>query len=272
MRDWQFPTNHFVEALRPYAHAVDFNSLRTELEHLAPELGRLMPEFAGLGEPMRADPASERFALFEAVAAFLEAMTRKQPAVLVLEDLHWAAKPTLMLLRHLIRSERPLKALMLCTYRETELDRSKPPAQLLADLQRDASVQCLSIGGLDEPAIAALLEAAVGRAPDERDSELVEALRIQTGGNPFFLRELLTHMTESGERLSSAITVEKLEISVRVRNVIMQRVAQLTAPTGRALSVAAVAGPTFHSCYSNACWANKQSCWTRLMRRSPQDS
>ncbi|MGH2941173.1 MAG: ATP-binding protein [Solirubrobacteraceae bacterium] len=239
------PYQPFVEALRLHARAVGVDRLRTELRDLCPELGRLVPELSGLGEPVRGDPESERFALFEAIAAFFEAITRELPVVLVLEDLHWAANPTLLLLRHLIRCERPIRAMVLITYRETELEPSQPLAQLLTDFQCDASVEGMSIGGLDGPAIAALLEAAVGRALDEGDSELVGVLRAQTAGNPFFLRELLAHLAESAECLSSATLVEEFEIPEGLRDVIAQRVARLIAPVRRVLSVAAVAGPTF---------------------------
>jgi predicted ATPase len=238
------PYQPFVEALRPYARAVGLDRLRAELGHLAPELGRLLPELAALGEPIRADPESERFALFEAVAALIETATREQRALLVLDDLHWAARPTLLMLRHLIRSERPLGALLLGTYRETELDLAQPLAQLLADLQRDASTERLSIRGLDEPAIAALLEAAVGHTLDERP-ELVHVLVAQTAGNPFFIRELLAHLTESGERVDTGVTAATLEAPKGLRQVICHRVARLSAPARRALRVAAVAGSTF---------------------------
>jgi DNA-binding SARP family transcriptional activator len=239
------PYQPFVEALRPYARAVGLDRLRADLGHLAPELGRLLPELAGLGEPVRADPESERFALFEAVAALLEAMTGQRRVLLVLDDLHWAASPTLLLLRHLIRSERELGGLVLGTYRETELDRSQPLAQLLADLHRDVGTQRVRIGGLDEHAISALLEAAFGHALDRRATQLVQVLCTQTGGNPFFIRELLAHLTESGGRLSSSVTAAQLEAPEGLRQVIGQRVARLSAPAGRALSIAAVAGATF---------------------------
>jgi DNA-binding SARP family transcriptional activator/tetratricopeptide (TPR) repeat protein len=245
------PYQPFVEALRPYARAVGLDRLRAELGQLAPELGRLLPELAELGEPVRADPESERFALFDAVAALVEAMTREQRALLIVDDLHWAAKPTLLLLRHLIRSERRLGALVLCICRETELDPSRPLAQMLADVHRDDSAQHLSLHGLDESAIAVLLEAAVGHPLDERASQLVRALGTQTSGNPFFIRELLAHLAESDTlahasgRSSPAVTGARLEAPEGLRQVIGQRVARLSAPARRALSVAAVAGPTF---------------------------
>jgi len=239
------PYQPFVEALRPYARAAGLDRLRAELGDLAPELGRLLPELAGLGEPLRADPESERYALFEAVTALIEAATREQRMLLVLDDLHWAANPTLLLLRHLIRSERTLGVLLLGTYRETELDAGDQLVKLLADLHRDASVQLLSVGGLGEPAIAALLEAAVGHALDERTSQLVRVLGAQTAGNPFFVRELLAHLAGSDHCLSAGVTAMQFEAPEGLRHVIGQRVARLSAPAGCALSVAAVAGATF---------------------------
>jgi DNA-binding SARP family transcriptional activator/class 3 adenylate cyclase len=239
------PYQPFVEALRPYAGTLGLDCLRAELGGLAPELARLLPELSGLGEPIRLDPESERFALFEATASLVEVATREQPALLVLEDLHWAANPTLLLLRHLIRSDRQLGVLLLCTYRETELEPGMPPAQLLADLHRDASVERLNLAGLDERAIAALLEATIGRSVGERASQLVRTLSLQTAGNPLFVRELLAHVAESGERLSQGIAAGRLEIPTGLRQVIGQRVARLCAPARHALSIAAVAGPMF---------------------------
>ena len=243
------PYQPFVEALRPYARAVGLDRLHAELDRLAPELGRLLPELTSLGEPIRADPESERFALFEAVAALIESATREQRVLLLVDDLHWAALPTLLLLRHLIRSERPLNVLLLGTYRETELDASHQLAQLLADLHRDASVQLLNIRGLDEQAIAALLQAADGNGLRNRAHELAHLLRTETAGNPFFVRELLAHLVESGAisriagRASPALT--ELDVPERLRHVIRNRVARLSQDAQRALRVAAVAGPTF---------------------------
>jgi DNA-binding SARP family transcriptional activator len=244
------PYQPFLQALGPYVRAVGLDRLRAQLGHLAPELGRMWPELAGLGDPFHGDPESERFALFEAIAALIEAATHERRAVLILDDLHWAANPTLLLLRHLVRSERQLDGLLLGTYRHTELDRNESLAQLLADLHRDASVERLSIGGLPEPAIAALLEATGEYAPDKR-RELAHLLAAQTTGNPFFIRELLTHLVESAtispgkQRFELDVTAVQLNAPEGLRHVIGQRVARLSPPTGRTLSVAAVAGHAF---------------------------
>jgi DNA-binding SARP family transcriptional activator len=245
------PYQPWVEALRPYATAIGPDRLRAELGTLAPQLGRLLPELEMLGVPARGDPESERFALFEAVSTLLEAATREQLALLVLDDLHWAAPPTLLLLRYLIRSERGLRTLMVGSYRETELDPAHPLAGLLADLQRDASAHGLGIRGLDEDGIAALLEAAAGHALDERAGGFVRLLHAETGGNPFFIREVLAHLAESGaiyragERWTTDLTPGQLEVPEGLRQVIRYRVARLSEPARRALGAGAVAGPSF---------------------------
>ncbi|MEA2132000.1 MAG: hypothetical protein QOJ85_4891 [Solirubrobacteraceae bacterium] len=244
------PYQPFLQALGAYVRAAGLDRLRAQLGHLAPELGRMWPELAGLGDPFHGDAESERFALFEAIAALIEAATQERRVLLVLDDLHWAASPTLLLLRHLVRSERQLDVLLLGTHRHTELDGNQPLAQLLADLQRDASVERLSIGGLPEPAIAGLLEATGEYAPDKR-RELAHMLAAQTTGNPFFIRELLTHVTESAtissghQRCDLDVTAVQLNAPEGLRHVIGQRVARLSAPTRRMMRVAAVAGHAF---------------------------
>ena len=67
-----------------------------------------------------------QFRLFDAYASYLRAMANQAPLVIALDDLHWADKPTLLLLRHLLRSATPMRLLVLATYRDTDLDRSHP--------------------------------------------------------------------------------------------------------------------------------------------------
>jgi DNA-binding SARP family transcriptional activator/tetratricopeptide (TPR) repeat protein len=247
--DLAVPYQPFVEALRPYAREIAPERLRHELGGLAPEIGRLLPELDTLGEPLRGDPETERFALFEAVVGLLAAATREQRVLLVLDDLHWATNPTLLLLRHIIRSERPLQIMLLGTYRDTELTPGQPLGRMLEDLHRDPHTEHLSIGGIDDVAIGGLLE-AVGHAPAERRA-LVRVLQEQTAGNPFFLCELVAHMVEmgtiarAGEPGAADLKSAELAVPERLRLLIHNRVARLTGVAVQALNVAAVAGPSF---------------------------
>jgi hypothetical protein len=120
------------------------------------------------------------------------------------------------------------------TYRDTELDPGDPLARLLADLRRDGSVEGMAIGGLDERAVATLLDAAGEQALGER---LAHRIATATGGNPLFIREVVAHLIESGG--------SEIVVPPELRQVIDQRVARLSVPARRALRVAAVVGPTF---------------------------
>ena len=104
------PYQPFLEALRHYVVSAPADEVRQSMRDYGPELARLVPELSRrLGELPRAghEPESERYRLFEAVAGLFSAITSSAPILLVLDDLHWADPPTLLLLRHLARSPEP---------------------------------------------------------------------------------------------------------------------------------------------------------------------
>src|SRR5205807_2291585 len=82
------------------------------------------------------------------------------------DDIHWAAKPTLLLLRHLVRSEGEVPLLIVGTYRDTELGRGHPLAEVLADLRREPGVERVALIGLTEGEVGAFVEAAAGQPLD----------------------------------------------------------------------------------------------------------
>src|SRR5258708_27579389 len=157
---------------------------------LVPGLAEVLPDLAA---PTRADPDTERYALFDAVVAVLGVASTSAPVVLILDDLHWAAKPTLLLLRHLLRFGEHARVQIVGTYRSTDLDRSHPLAAMLADLHRDGSATRLQLSGLDEGDVTTYVAEA-----GYDDEELARALASVTGGNPFFLIEALRHVDERG--------------------------------------------------------------------------
>ena len=87
----------------------------------------------------------------------------------MLDDLQWAAKPTLLLLRHVVRAGGG-RVLILGTYRDTELAHDHPLVEVLADLRRQGGVERLSLSGLDDAGVAAFVEQAAGRTLDETAS------------------------------------------------------------------------------------------------------
>ena len=250
--DLGVPYQPFVEALRHYVSC----AAEHRLGRYAGDLTRLLPELpdlvAGLPEPLRSDPETERYRLFDALVGWLSAVSTEAPVLLVLDDLHWAAKPTLLLLRHVLRSAEPLRLLVVGTYRDSEVGRGHPLSDLLAELRRDGEVERLAISGLDAAGVTAFVEAAAGHSLDDEEAqELPRLVWRETEGHPFFVAEVLRHLSESRAieqqdgRWVLRSDLGELRIPEGVRDVVGRRLSLLAESTNQLLSVAAVVGLEF---------------------------
>ena len=146
--DLEAPYQPFIEAIRAYAagHVDEVARLGASAGRLArivPELASLIPD---LDQRQTADTEVELLLLFEAVVDLLTGAARERPVVLVLDDLQWAARPTLLMLGHVCRSRLPSLLLVLC-YRNTELSDAPGLWELLSDLHRLAPVTTITLGG-----------------------------------------------------------------------------------------------------------------------------
>jgi class 3 adenylate cyclase/tetratricopeptide (TPR) repeat protein len=253
--DLGVPYQPFVEALRHFVDHLPPDDLPERLGRYAGELARLVPEVVdvvpGLPAPVRSDPETERYRLFDAVAHWLGAVSVDRPVLLLLDDVQWAAKPTLLLLRHVVQSPEVQRVLVAVTYRDTELTHDHPLVELVADLRRQRGVQRLPLAGLDDLGVTALVEQVAGQTLDEAGLALARAIYQETEGNPFFVREVLRHLTETGEveqregNWTTLLPVEELGIPEGVRDVVGRRLARLADETNQVLRMAAVAGAEF---------------------------
>jgi predicted ATPase/DNA-binding SARP family transcriptional activator len=256
--DPSVPYQPFVEALSAYVSASPIEVLHQHVDRFGGDLGRVVPEFKRrlphAPEPAPGDPEIDRYRSFEAATGLLAAASERDPIVLVLDDLHWAAKPTLLLLRHVLRSEERLRLFILGTYRETDLDRAHPLAEMLADLRRDGGAERMSLAGLDEADILTLLRTAAGHALEEPQAqEFARALHAETEGNPFFFMEILRHLAETGVAHQNEDGRWTLDVGTTgefglpegVREAVARRLSRLSPAVNGALAVAAVAGMTF---------------------------
>ncbi len=230
------PYQPFVEALRHVIADLPTSELRAHLRRDSPNLLRLVPSLAdqlpGLPQLAPGDPDTERYRLFEAVAGFLTSLSAAHPLLLVLEDLHWADPPSILLLRHLTRSSDGLQLLTVGTCRSRELRSGHPLAEAVADLRRDDLVAELPLAGLDEDEVAALVAAAGNVRP-----ALAGAISRASDGNPLFVREIVHHLAETG--------TEEVRIPTSVKDVISHRLARLPEHTLAVLALAAVVGREF---------------------------
>ncbi len=248
------PYQPFVECLGWYFRNCPQAELRnqlaaigggSELAPLFPELRNLIPE---LPSPPPRDPEGQRYCLFEAVAAMLAVASRARPILLVFDDLHWADRPTLLLLRHIMRSARTASFAIVATYRESELDRTHPLAEILTTLRRELGIMRLALRGLNISHVTALVNSIVGpNAP----SQLPQLVMDSTDGNPFFATEMLHHLKETGAitrvggATARAIDIGDLGLSEGIKEVIGQRLSRLSEACNRVLSIASIVGREF---------------------------
>jgi hypothetical protein len=255
--DLGLPYQPFVEALNAYVRVCPADVLDDFAGHRGADLARIVTALKtrvpDLPEVERTDADGQRFLMFEAVVGLLARIADDHPVVLVLDDLHWATKPTVLLLRHILRTDQATRLLVVGTYRDDELDRLSPLTTELAELRRVPGVDRIALRGFDRDGVAEFVAAAAGHELDEGAMVLVEALHAETDGNPFYMDEVLAHLVESGvlyqagERWTAAPGMRLADVGLpeSVRDVVGRRLGRLSPGAVRLLTVAAVIGPTF---------------------------
>jgi ABC-type oligopeptide transport system substrate-binding subunit/DNA-binding SARP family transcriptional activator len=245
-----------AEALRPLLPTTDWPTLGLEPLLLA-EVARLLPEIRthlpDLPSAAPLEPDQEQARLFRALSDLLLGLaTHHPPLILCLDDLQWVDHSTLAWLSYWARRIRQAPVLMLGAYRSEE---AATVAALQAELARLGMGSPLHLQGLREEEVRYLL----GQLAGERIGAegLSRRLHRETGGNPFFLLEMLRAMFESGllRRSEKGWQVGKAEMGTEVREwplpdsiyqVIRTRLARLSPRDRQVLEAGAVLGHRFH--------------------------
>jgi predicted ATPase/class 3 adenylate cyclase len=242
----------FVEVVEASARVVPPEALRSALGDSAPEVAKLMPElrrlFPDIPAPPELPPEQERRYLFNGMRDFLARVGRAQPLLLVLDDLHWADDSTLLLLHHIAQQLHEMPMVILGTYRDVELEVARPLAVALEELVRQRLAHDLNLKRLPQEEVAQMLRALSGQQPPDM---LVQALYEETEGNPFFVEEVLHHLTEEGRlfddqgRWRTHLDVGELDVPRGVRLVVERRLQRVSEDSRRVLTAAAVIGRGF---------------------------
>ena len=250
------PYQPFREAIGHYVtHAPDA-VLTRHVEFSGPHLGLMIRALGSrLGftpSSTTADPEAERYLVFAAAVDLLMRASEDQALVIVLDDLQWADKQSLQLLRHVVASIEPLRVLIVVTYRSTDLAQSDPLVEILAALRREPGVSRIDLKGLGDADLVTFLERSKGAELGEADLSLARALYRETDGNPFFVTEVLHHLADTGQLGNGMPDVVSVEHGAQswllpdsVREVVSARVGRLGDPAKQVLAVAAVIGRDF---------------------------
>ncbi len=226
----------WVQSLRTYMRDVETSLLRELLGDGAADLAQIVPElrrhFPGLPHPPALESQAARFRLFDATAEFLRRASAAQPIVVVIDDLHGADEPSLMLLQFLARELGSTRVLLVGAYRDVDPVPSRRLIDALAEIARESVARRLSLGGLSEQEVAEFVELA---GPELVTADRVARLRDETEGNPLFVGEIVRLLSVEG----------RLAIPQTVRDVIARRLSHLSDDCHGLLVHAAVLGRDF---------------------------
>jgi tetratricopeptide (TPR) repeat protein len=231
----------WVQVVRSLAADRDDDALRTELGAGARWVAQLAPELRErLNLPEAGDLESEqaRFALFDAVTVFLRNTAAGEPLVVLLDDLHTADLPSLLLLAFLARALSETRVLVITTHHEAGPRRGPEVEAVFGELTRFG--MRFDLGGLEDDDLRALVIHRSGADPSE---ELVHTLYQLTEGNPFYSDEVVRLLVAQG-RIDQPLG-ERVPLPDGVRDAIRKRLLPLRPEVRDVLQVAAVEGRDF---------------------------
>lgn len=259
--DWQPAYGPWVEILQEYVRETDPGDLRRLLAHLytgagGTPLAQLVPQLCAVLPGLRVapplEPEEERLRHYDAVTQLLMAIAKENTVLLVIDDLHWADRDSLRLLRYLGRFAMRSRILLVGVYRESELGLTTQHAlsELLPIMQRETNYRHIAVHGLGKEEVAEYLALAAGQRLPEA---LVQRIYEETSGNPFYVRELFEHLREEGKirlrggRWSTDFSIGELGVPAGVRQVVQRRLSRLSDNTNTLLRLAAGFGGGFNA-------------------------
>ncbi len=195
-----------------------------EIVEASPELMRLLP-----GDGLDDQPIGtfHQLRLFQAVLTLLDHLGRRRPVVWVIEDLHWADRATLDLVRFVASNLTRERAFVVITYRLEEVTRHSPMQAWLAELRRLPRVDHIGLARLGRDEAVQLVRALARAESRETPADLLESIVTRADGNPLFAQHLVWQSDHAGGPLPAALS-----------DLLGSRLAALPAP-GRALVAAA---------------------------------
>src|SRR6185369_13850987 len=268
-QDQAFSYQGFCELIQDYFRSRDTGSSvaeRPDFSDLAPDLLSLFPLLTEIPELRAAASggsklaaaaeerkAEDRIQIFELLARALTRIGGGKPLVLILENLH-GAEISIEALQYIVRRLGPTPTLIVGSYRQTETDKRHPLVRMLDSFADDPRFVSVTLGPLSPSEHRSLVESLVG-APKVAES-LAQRLRDATEGNPFFTKELLRSLIDSGGiarddtgawSFSKEAEISADNLPATIQQAVEKRIERLPEDLRELLSVASVLGKTFDS-------------------------
>jgi DNA-binding SARP family transcriptional activator len=202
---------------------------------LAGELGRLVGPRSDGGDS-RSPDGGARFRLFEQVVALVSRAASRRPAIIIVDDLHWADEASLQLFSHL-SGRLPGGALIVAALRDRAPRPGTELSRHLAAVSRSPGHHRFRLGALRPREAAELVRREIGTDPG---AEAIRGIYARTAGNPFFVQELARLFADTGSLATRA--ADASGVPPTVRDVVRARTADLGDDEGLLLQIAALMG------------------------------
>ena len=191
----------WVQVIRSYVRNREPEELRSEMGAGAGDIAEVVPD---VGErlldvqppqPLES-PEQARFRLFDSITNWLKSSSESQPLLLIFDNLHWADKPSLLLLEFPAQELAENRLLSIGTYRDVDLTRQHPLSETLGELTRaPVPFQRIAPDGLSIEDEGRYVEVGSGIEPP---GEFVKMLHSHAEGNPLFVGELARMLQQEG--------------------------------------------------------------------------
>jgi len=267
-QDGAFPYQGFCEAIQEYFRLKDTVSSphnRLDLSDVAPDLVSLFPMLTEISEIRGAATGDSKISqlsgsqgpenrtqIFELLARTITRLAAGKPLILFLEDLH-AAEISIEALQYIVRRLGPTPTLIVGTYRSSEVDtKNHPLIRMLETFRGDRRFSAIALGPFSEAEHRHYLETLIG-GPKLADN-LVEKLFEATEGNPFFTKELVRSLLDSGGiakdqtgawSLGASTDLSAGELPATIQQAVEKRIERLPEELREVLSLASVVGKSF---------------------------
>jgi tetratricopeptide (TPR) repeat protein/KaiC/GvpD/RAD55 family RecA-like ATPase len=246
------PYGPWVELARQYVAQAPAEVLRRVLGGYASEFARLVPDIAAkLGTIPPSKPLGEqedKIRLFEAVSQFFASISTEASLLLLFDDIHLIDQASLDLLEYFVRSTVSFRVLTLCSYPSNAISTQSPLYQVLMKFNKQRLLETIVVKNLDREETANLIKQIFGE--QELSIEFSNLIYERTGGNPFFVEEVLRAMVEDGtifrtEKGWDRKPIQEIVVPESVKTTLRSRLTKLSSEATSMLTIAAVIGADF---------------------------
>lgn len=244
----------WIEVARQYVAQTPGELLRRMLGTYASEFARLVPDIPvkiGTIPPSKAlgEAQEDKIRLYEAITQFFISICDETPLLLLFDDMQYADQPSLELLEYFVRSTSSLRVLTVCSLPpENTIETETPLEQTFMKFNKQRLLETVPLKNLNEQETMELIKQIFGE--EKLSADFVNLIYSRTGGNPFFVEEVLRALVEDGiifrtEKGWDRKPVQELAIPKSVKTALRTRLAKLNPEAVSVLTMASVIGSEF---------------------------